>query len=166
MAHNGVIADHINRLVRNIHGPKDRGPIRQRVNKLLAVFDPPRGMAVAEPFMRHGHQPGAIPGQHGLGECVNCGGNTSGIAALGQGGIGGELGGSQGSSPGQRQMAAIHGHVASSCCGDPQPAQVCAREMPARKAQAVQKAPLRACNLAPRPLLEVPAWVDTRARRL
>ena len=41
MAHNGVIADHINRLIRNIHGPQDRGPVRQRVNELLAVFDPP-----------------------------------------------------------------------------------------------------------------------------
>ena len=166
MAHNGVIADHINRLIRDIHGPEDRGLVRQRVNEFLAIFDPPGGMAIAEPFMRNGHHPGAIPGQHGLGECLNRGSHRGGIAALGLGGSGGELGGSQGSGPGQCQVAAFHGHVASSCCGNPQSGQVCAREMRARKAQTGQKAVPWGCNLALCPLLEGPAWVDTRARRL
>ena len=86
MAHNGVIAHHINRLIRNIHGPEDRGLVGQRVNELLAVFDPAGRMAVAEPFMRHGHHPGPVPGQHGLGQRLNSGSDRSGIAALGLGG--------------------------------------------------------------------------------
>jgi hypothetical protein len=76
------------------------------------------------------------------------------------------MGERQGSGPGQRQMAAFHGHWLSSCCGDPQPGKCCAREMPARKAQPAQKAAPWGCNLALCYLLEGPAWVDTRARRL
>lgn len=116
--------------------------------------------------MRHGHQPGAVPGQHGLGERINRGGNGGGIAALGLGGWGVEIGGSQGRGPSQRQMAAFHGHWLSSCCGDPQSGKLCAREMPIRKAQPAQKAAPWGCNLARHPLLEGPAWVDTRAPRL
>ena len=107
---------YINLLGRNIGRPERGRLARHRVNELLVGFDPARRTVIARDFMRGGHQPGAVPRQHGLDELINRGG--------------------EGGGPDNCQMTAIDGDRLSSPCGGPEKERIHAWEMPAHKAQA------------------------------